>query len=221
MFTRIGHMDFIPRFLTVLVLTILLYGCTDVNSYINQTGRNKSSCEILYRTAKMSVINPKIAIYQISSSLDMKGLENRAATSIYEALLKKFSSTNKNNEFNRCISSNFMLDIYNGQSNLESIFEAAKAKKYNYVMLIDGLAALEGSDISSSYLAEQVRIYNAAERKLLLHVKAQEYRNPTLSNDYIFFTSKAKSSPSISTLMNINSEKIVNAICNEGGSENN
>ena len=114
-----------------------------------------------------------------------------------------------------------MLDIYNGQSNLESIFEAAKAKKYNYVMLIDGLAALEGSDISSSYLAEQVRIYNAAERKLLLHVKAQEYRNPTLSNDYIFFTSKAKSSPSISTLMNINSEKIVNAICNEEGSENN
>jgi len=167
----------------------------------------------------MTVINPKIAIYPISSSSDMNSIENRAAESIYEALLKKFSSTNENNAFNRCISSNFILDIYTGRRNLENIFEAAKEKKYNYVMFIDGLAALEGSDISSSYIAEQVRLFNTSDRKLLLHVKAQEYRNPTLSNDYIFFTSKAKSSASISTLMNINAEKVVNAICNDESSE--
>ena len=191
-------------------------GCTNMNSYITQNAANTSSSEIIYKAAKLSLLNPRIAIFPISSASAGKSLDVSVGATISDAILKRFSPVANYYRYNSCAAAqNILLDVYYDYNNLEKIFETARTKKYNYIIVADILMAMEGSDISTSIVAEQFRLYSTEDKQLLLYLKAKELGNPSLRNDYIFFATNAQSSRSMSTLMAANAEKMAYAMCND------
>jgi len=218
-----GKIEFSLRSLMVLFAFFCFQGCGNLNSYVNQEHSSSEAFEVLFRSGKLSMTNHRIGIFPLASSANLKSIENLVAQSIYDALLKKSVCSDHDCHFNICISERASLHIYDSQNSLDNIFEIAVARKYQDVIIIEVISASEGSSFSPSHIAAQVRIFNSRDknRKLLFYAKIQEYGNPGLSNDFIFFRTQSRAAPSLATLTHKNAEIITNAICYGGRNDNN
>ena len=90
---------------------------------------------------------------------------------------------------------------------LEDPLRAAREKGFDLIIRGRVLNFLEGGMLESSWVDQEMAVYDTASGKMLWYAEAFETGDPAIDADHIFWSARARKAPSTRMLMEKNSRK--------------